>query len=265
VTVAVEERNHALLGWYDRNRRDLPWRSTSDPYPILVSEVMSQQTQMSRVVPRFERFMERWPTVEDLARAQNDEVLEEWSGLGYNSRALRLRDAAIAIAADGWPSDPLGLRSLPGIGPYTANAIASMAFGHKVAAVDTNLRRVISRWIGTPLDDRDLLDAAAGLVDEDAGSWNQAVMDLGAELCRPVNPDCGRCPVSACCEDPTIYEAPPKQAPFEGSNRQLRGALVLAHLQDGDLHETGEALGRTPEDIKATIAELEAEGLLTPK
>ncbi len=117
-------RNSSLLSWYATNKRDLPWRRTTDPYPVLVSEVMLQQTQVARAIPRFEAFVDRWPTVDDLATATNEQVLAEWSGLGYNSRALRLRDAAIYVSDQGWPTEPAALTALPGIGPYTANAIA---------------------------------------------------------------------------------------------------------------------------------------------
>ena len=131
-----------MLAWYDAGGRDLPWRRTRDPYAILVSEVMAQQTQVARVLERYERWLERWPTAAALAAASPAEVLTEWVGLGYNQRALRLRAACAIVARDGWPRDSAGLRALPGVGPYTAAAVASFAFGERVAAVDTNVRRV---------------------------------------------------------------------------------------------------------------------------
>ena len=132
----------AVLEWYRADRRDLPWRLTRDPYAILVSEVMLQQTQVARVVPRYEAWLERWPDAASLAAASPAEVLTEWVGLGYNRRALRLREACVVVARDGWPRDAAGLRALPGIGPYTAAAVASFAFDEQVAAVDTNVSRV---------------------------------------------------------------------------------------------------------------------------
>ena len=141
---------HAVLAWYDAHGRDLPWRRTRDPYAILVSEVMAQQTQVGRVVEYYERWLARWPTAAALAAASPADVLTAWVGLGYNRRALRLREAAAIVARDGWPRDAAGLRALPGVGPYTAAAVASFAFGERVAAVDTNVRRVAARLGADP-------------------------------------------------------------------------------------------------------------------
>lgn len=224
---------------------------------------MLQQTQVDRAIDRFEQFIARWPTVNDLAEATNDEVLTEWSGLGYNSRALRLRDAARTVVADGWPDTIAGLTELPGVGPYTAAALASIAFGSPAAAVDTNLKRVISRWRGKPLNGSALQSAADDELGEPAGDWNQALMDLGSSFCITRNPLCGECPVSTWCADPSIYEPPPRQATFTGSNRQLRGALVKAYLNGDDLHSKGLELGRTKEEIASTIQALSTEGLIS--
>ena len=258
----VADRNRALLEWYDTNQRDLPWRRSADPYLVLVSEAMLQQTQVTRVIPAFEAFIGRWPSIDDLARASTADVLAAWSGLGYNSRALRLQDAAKRIAADGWPTTISGLRTLPGVGPYTAHAIASMAFGETVAAVDTNLRRVISRWVGEPLEGSTLDAVAAEVVTEPGGKWNQAMMDLGAAVCRPRSPRCPECPVRTWCADPGAYTPPPRQSTFEGSTRQLRGALVRAHVNGEDLSAAGRELGRSDGEIADVIESLQDEGLL---
>ncbi len=163
----------AVLAWYVDVARDLPWRRTDDPYAILVSEVMLQQTQVARVVPRFEAWIDRWPTPEALAASDRRDVLAAWVGLGYNSRAVRLQDACAVVARDGWPADARGLRALPGIGPYTAAAVASFAFGERIAAVDTNVVRISERLgLGDP--DELLPD------DDRAPTWNQAAMELGA-------------------------------------------------------------------------------------
>ncbi len=221
-----QERNASLLAWYAASGRTLPWRSTTDPYPILVSEVMAQQTQVGRVADRFDDFMARFPTIEALAAAPLKDVIGAWSGLGYNTRAERLHRAAQRIADSGWPTDVPGLEELPGIGPYTARAVAALSFGTRVAAVDTNLRRVLSRWHGEPLDGPALDHAAATDIAEDAAAWNQAMMDLGALVCRPRRPLCDECPVEAWCAGPDVYQSPRPQSRFEGSRRQVRGEIV---------------------------------------
>ena len=259
----TSERNAALLSWYGLNVRDLPWRRTTDPYLILVSEVMLQQTRVSRVVPKYEHFIRIWPTVGELAGAPTEDLLRAWSGLGYNSRALRLQQAAAIVAADGWPNSISGLQQLPGVGPYTAAAVGSIALGLDAPAVDTNLRRVLSRWAGEPLAGRPLTEYAFDVLGHPAGDWNQALMDLGSSVCRTTDPACSECPVSEWCLDPAVYEAPPRQASFNGSNRQLRGALVRAHLAGDNLKDVGESLDRSDEDTRSAIETLRAEGLIS--
>ncbi|MCL1598208.1 MAG: A/G-specific adenine glycosylase [Actinomycetia bacterium] len=223
---------------------------------------MLQQTQVDRVIPKFEHFIDRWPTIEHLAQADTTEILEAWSGLGYNTRAIRLVAAAQIIAASGWPTTATDLQQLPGIGPYTSAAIASIAFGCNTPAIDTNIRRVLSRWTGVVLEGSALSEVASSLVGQPAGDWNQAIMDLGATICRPRNPACDDCPVEDWCTDPTIYLAPPRQGTFKGSNRELRGALVRAHIRGDDLWTTGRSLGRSDEEIAAALEMLTEEGLI---
>ena len=259
-----EARNRALLDWYQVSRRPLPWRTTVDPWPILVSEVMAQQTQVSRVAPRFEAFVEQYPTPGAFARASDLDSLAMWAGLGYNSRALRLRDAARVITADGWPDTPEGLAQLPGVGPYTAAAVACFAFGHQVPAVDTNLRRVLSRWTGTHLTGVHLQAfAQESMASGDAADWNQAVMDLGALLCKPKQPDCQQCPVAEWCADPGVYEPAPTQGVWVGSNRQARGAIVRALLRRP--HTSDELVDSTELDqarCELALASLVADGVV---
>jgi A/G-specific adenine glycosylase len=261
-TLDTSDRNDALLGWYTTEARELPWRVFGDPYLTLVSEVMLQQTQVERVIPKFTAFVDTWATVGELAGASSNDLLSVWSGLGYNSRAFRLRESARIVADRGWPTSVAGLEELPGIGPYTAAAIASIAFGVDVPAIDTNLKRVLSRWHGEPLSGTLLDEFAVGSLAPPAGLWNQAVMDLGATMCRPTSPACGDCPVSRWCADPTVYEPPVKQSRFKGSRRELRGALVRASLSNGDLYATGEALGCSDTEISETITVLRTEGLV---
>lgn len=258
----IEARRGALLAWYDRHRRSLPWRDAADPYTVLVSEIMAQQTQISRVVPHFERFVEQFPTVEALAAASLRSVLAAWSGLGYNRRARYLQEAARHIVEHGWP-DPGALQTLPGVGPYTAAAVASIAFDEPVAAVDTNARRVLSRWAGEELDGPALQDVAASeLPPSRAADWNQAIMDLGASLCRP-RPECGRCPVEPWCSDPSVYSPPGSQSAFDGSIRQARGAVLRTLLDSGSAPVSGlSGLGIEPARLQTALESLHADGLI---
>jgi len=252
-------RTTALLDWYGRNRRDLPWRHTTDPWWILVSEVMLQQTQASRVVEPYRRFIARFPDPSSLAVAPTADVLAFWMGLGYNTRALRLKEAARMISDSGWPTTTAGLQSLPGVGPYTAAAVACFAFGEQAAAIDTNLRRVLSRWVGRPLEGSDLISTARELVADGAAiDWNQAVMDLGATICRP-SPDCGTCPVSAWCQDPGVYEPARPQSRFEGSVRQTRGAILRRLLASDSI--TIDDLRELSPLVDEAVAGLVDEGL----
>jgi A/G-specific adenine glycosylase len=186
--------------WYDRNQRDLPWRRSSDPYAIWISEIMLQQTRVVAVIPYYERFLTRFPRVEDLAAASETEVLAMWSGLGYYSRARNLQKAARQIvAAGGFPRDYESIRALAGVGDYTAAAVGSIAFGLPHAAIDGNVRRVVMRLTGNA---RVEIGAVADeLLDVNRpGRWNQAVMELGATVCLPREPLCSACPLAAECE-----------------------------------------------------------------
>jgi len=222
----MEPLQTALLDWYAAERRDLPWRRTSDPYAILVSEVMLQQTQVARVVPRFAAWLERWPTAAALAAAERAEVLGAWVGLGYNTRALRLHAACSLVTRDGWPTTAAGLRALPGVGPYTAAAVACFAFGESVAAVDVNAARVAARLgSGTP---QELLPAGA------AADFNQAMMELGATTCRARSAACPECPLAPWCASAGRVEVARRlhggsgKPRFEETNRWVRGRVVAA-------------------------------------
>jgi len=197
----------ALLAWYAEKARDLPWRRTRDPYAILVSEVMLQQTQVERVIPRYLAWLERWPTARALAEASAADAIRAWQGLGYNRRALNLHRAARRIAASGWPAD---LTDLPGVGRYTADAVSCFAFGEPVLPVDTNVRRVQER---------------AGKVF--AATCAQALMDLGATVCLARIPRCDICPLATRCPSRgRRYEPLRKQSRFEGSFRQRRARAL---------------------------------------
>ena len=256
-------RREALLDWYDRTRRPLPWRRTRDPYAVLVSEVMAQQTQISRVVPYYERFIAEFPTPEALAEAPLAEVLAAWAGLGYYRRARFLQAAAAHVVEHGWPTTSTELQALPGVGPYTAAAVASIAFEEPVPAVDTNAKRVLSRWAGTALVGAALTEAATTALDKARPSdWNQAMMDLGARVCTP-RPACSECPVAAWCTDASIYEPPVPQAPFAGSGREARGLIVRA-LVDGTATTTrlARTTGLTTARLTKALAGLESDRLI---
>lgn len=197
----------ALLNWYRRERRDLPWRDTHDPYRIWVSEIMLQQTRVAAVVEYYQRFLARFPDVHALAKARESDVLAAWSGLGYYRRARAMRAAAQKIVGElggEFPRTAAGLSELPGIGRYTASAIASIAFGEPVAVVDGNVERVLSRFLGRDLRDRKEAwqHAESFLPKEHPGDWNQAMMELGATVCLPSDPKCLLCPIRKWCADP---------------------------------------------------------------
>lgn len=240
----VAAARDALRRWYRPRRHAYAWRRSHDPYAILVSEVMLQQTQAARVEPIFEAFLARFPTVRALAEAPRADVVRAWEGLGYHRRAVALHEAArrIVVEHDGEvPSDPTALRALPGIGPYTASAVASIAFGAHVAAIDTNVRRIVARSrFGSEPDEVlpvDLAAEAQAACDPtDAGGWNQALMDLGREICR-TTPRCDTCPLEGTCAFRAAGRVGRssfrRRSVFEGSLRQVRGA-VLAVLRRKD-------------------------------
>jgi A/G-specific adenine glycosylase len=276
----------ALLAWFDEHARDLPWRRTRDPYCILVSEIMLQQTQVERVMPKYRAFLDAFPTLEALAAAPTSEVIRLWAGLGYNRRAVNLQRAARAVLEQHggrFPREVEALRQLPGIGPYTAGAVACFAFEQDVAFMDTNIRRVLRRALVGPEGtnpeptERELLALGASLVPPGRGwSWNQAIMELGALICTAAAPACRRCPLRPECKAYAAWAAADEAAllamgegagkrgsetrrvkiaerrasykpdgPFVGSNRWYRGRVV-------------EALRGLPHGASMSLAELGA-------
>src|SRR5690348_15098757 len=202
-SVARLRFRRALLRWFDRHKRDLPWRKTRDPYRVWLSEIMLQQTRVAAVVDHYQRFLRRFPTVEKLAAARESSVLAAWSGLGYYRRARMLHAAAKEVVNDRggeFPKSAEDLRLLPGIGRYTAAAVASIAFDEPVAVVDGNVERVLRRMTGTHLAGEDLWRAAGELLHRQRpGDFNQAMMELGATVCLPREPRCLLCPISDLC------------------------------------------------------------------
>ncbi len=237
----------ALLDWADDALREMPWRSTRDPWWILVSETMLQQTQVSRVGPRFEAFVTAWPTPGACAAAPRSAIIEAWQGLGYNRRAVNLHEAAIALDRDHdgvVPDDLAALLALPGVGPYTARAVRAFAFEHDDGVVDVNAARVLARAVaGSSMTQREVQGLADAQVPPGRGwTWNQAVLELGATTCRKRRAACEVCPVREHCAwrgvgpDPAegSFGTGSTQSRFEGSDRQGRGR-VLEALRAGDL------------------------------
>jgi A/G-specific adenine glycosylase len=250
-----QELQRDLLAWFAGGAaRDLPWRRTRDPYAILVSEVMLQQTQVARVRERYEAWLERWPTPDTLAAAPAADVLRAWSGLGYNRRALNLQRAAREVVErGGFPREIAELERLPGIGPYTARAIACFAFDAQVTAFDTNVRRVLERTLATT----DVPPPAGR-----AWDWNQALFDLGAQICLARVPRCQRCPLAERCPSRGLVFAPlRRQSRFEGSRRQRRAALVR-DLASGTRRDEGYDRDVVDSLLADGLAVRRADGLL---
>ncbi|TRW18133.1 A/G-specific adenine glycosylase [Glacieibacterium frigidum] len=234
-----------LLDWYDAYARTLPWRGPPgtpppDPYRVWLSEVMLQQTTVAAVAPHFERFVTRWPTVADLAAAPDADVMQAWAGLGYYARARNLLACARVVAASGWPRDEAGLRELPGVGAYTAAAIASIAFGQVAVVVDGNVERVMARLfaVETPIPAaRPLLRAHAATLApaHRPGDYAQALMDLGATVCTPRNPRCDACPVSLWCAARTTGD--PARYPIRAAKipRPIRHGTAFRLEVDGHI------------------------------
>ena len=249
----------AILDWYADSGRDLAFRGTTDAYAILVSEAMAQQTQAARAAEFWTRFLIEFPTVEALAQATPAAVLRAWRGLGYNRRAIALRQAAIAIVRDHGghvPDDIEALERLPGVGPYTARAVAALAFGRPVGAIDVNVRRVLNRILGGSSDafsPAELQMIADASVPPDApGVWTHALMDIGATLCKPGVPRCESCPARLACRyaaardrrEPPAHSTRERPAAFETTSRWLRGR-ILDLLRDAD----GDAWSQIPGSI----------------
>lgn len=271
-----------LLDWYDREGRELPFRATNDPWAVLVAESMAQQTQAARAAEAWRVFMQRFPTPAALAEATPADVLRAWRGLGYNRRAIDLQRAARTIVDvhDGHvPADLSALEALPGVGPYTARAVAAFAFGRRVGPVDTNVRRVLGRVVladGQAVPPRRMQALADELVDLiRPGDWTHALMDIGATFCRPVDPACPVCPLRPRCRQAAMPAGPqrrrrPKAAreaaiPFERTNRWLRGRIV-ERLRDADgddwLAVEAPIGSHDAQAVAAAMEALEREGIL---
>jgi A/G-specific adenine glycosylase len=262
-----------VLAWGLPRLRDLPWRHTRDPWAVLVSEVMLQQTQVARVIPKWHAFLDEFPTTGACAAAPLGDVLRHWQGLGYPRRARNLHGAAATVEQLGeFPSTLDGLLALPGVGAYTSRAVLAFAFESDAAVVDTNIARVYARVMGRRLTPREVQAVADdALPSGSAWEFNQCIMDLGAVLCRPSSPACGECPLRGSCawrghgDDPAVGSAGVSrtQARFEGSDRQARGRLMKA-LSGASVAVTDAPAVMRCADERANrlVANLVAEGLV---
>jgi A/G-specific adenine glycosylase len=267
----------ALLAWFDATGRTLPFRASRDPYTILISEVMAQQTQIGRVAEKWAGFMASFPTVHALAAASAADVLRAWRGLGYNTRALNLQRAARRIVADHGgrvPSDLADLERLPGVGRYTARAVAALAYGQAVGPVDTNVRRVLQRVLAAdqPMPGARLQAVAdAAVPPERPADWTAAVMDLGATICRPAAPRCADCPLRTWCRYAAAAMSSPARrrpsngTPFESTTRWVRGRII-DQLRDAPAGQWtavhGPLGGHDPAAVQGAIGNLAREGLI---
>ena len=266
---APADLHFPLIEWFARHGRELPWRAPSTgPWAILVCEVMSQQTPVARVAPAWTAWMERWPTPTDLASASPAEVIVAWDRLGYPRRALRLQECARAIAENHGgevPSDRAALLALPGVGPYTADAVLAFAFGKRSVVLDTNIRRVLARWHGSalpaPSQTRAEEARADSFVPDDdalAASWNAAIMEFGALICTARSPKCEDCPMQHACErfqggrPEDEHAATRRTQPWHGTHRQARG-LVMGRLRKGPT--TGAQLASSTSLTEARLTE----------
>lgn len=276
---SISNCHRAILQWYRHHGRKLPWRRTKDPFRILVSEVMLQQTQVSRVLQKYPPFLRRFPTLSRLARASQADVLRAWQGMGYNNRAVRLHRLAKKVKKEfngSLPGAINDLQSLPGVGRYTAHAVACFAFHQHVPVVDTNIARVLSRLL--PRQRADLWSLAERLLpNRKAYDWNQALMDLGATVCTASNPRCGQCPLSRSC--PSSFRVKPiggvaRREPGRDGvpNRIYRGRVIeLLRNLNGTRFISANAVGKiikssyTPKDriwLSRLLGSLEEDGLV---
>ena len=275
----LEDMQSAVLGWYATNARDLAFRASTDPWSVLVSEVIAQQTQAARAAAAWTRFIADFPTPAALAAVSPARAIRAWRGLGYNRRAIALRAAALAIVAEHGgrvPASYEALVRLPGVGPYTARAVLAIAFDRRVAALDTNIRRVVSRaFVGDDLAIREgeLQTLADGFVPPGrAAAWTHALMDVGAAFCRKNNPRCAACPLAASCRYRAAGHRPPAEltratAPkrFPATSRWLRGRILdrLRDAPEAAWVELSEPIGEHDADrVSTQLRNLEREGFV---
>ena len=267
--------DRVILTWFSEHKRDLPWRK-STPWGVLVSEIMLQQTPVVRVLPIWEEWMRRWPTPADLASAQKSEVITRWGRLGYPRRALRLHECAVVITRDFGgtiPDNENQLRSLPGIGEYTAAAVCAFAFGQRSLVLDINIRRLFARHqdgVETPtsaITKRERATRAELIPEKNPHIWAAATMELGAVICTAKNPQCGRCPIAATCRwrslDYPKSDQPKRTQMWHGTDRQCRGVIVQALRENSELTKSKiMQLWDVPSQVEKALLTLLDDGLI---
>ena len=262
--VKTKNFKNVLLHWYKDNKREYSWRNNSDPWSIYLLEVISQQTQLDRADKYFKKFIKEFPTPNDMAAASFKKVLKMWSGLGYNSRAKRMFESSKIIAEKSFDDLYPDFQQLPGVGPYTENAILSFAYSEKVIAEDINVKRVISRYFGMK-DPKKYIDQFSSLLLKNIESrkLNQALMDFGSNICKPRNPLCVDCPLESSCKKYFNLKTKPIEK-FIGSNRELRGKLIKLILKNGELNikTLQQELDTELERLDKIIKNLQKDGLV---
>ena len=273
----IEKIQEAVLCWYEKNGRKLPWRETTDPYKILVSEMMLQQTQVDRVIPKYNAFLEEFPTTQTLATAATADVLRMWSGLGYNRRALYLQKCARAIEAEHkgiFPEKENELQELPGIGPYTRAAVVSFAFNKNIAVIDVNIELLYKRIFYNKAENVQAI-AQTLLPKERSRDWHNALMDIGALFCTAKNPKCNDCPLSKFCASANKKERheatreKKKVVPFKESDRIVRGTVLKLLTKENNQEITKvykqlleQNIKREKEKFEEIVLQLEKDGLV---
>ena len=253
-----------LLTWYANNKRSFSWRKTSDPWKILLIEIISQQTQINRANTYYQKFIKRFPTPESMSESSLKTILKMWSGLGYNNRAKRLYESSKILADQGFEGIYPNFEMLPGVGPYTKNAILSFAYGDNVLAVDTNLQRIIIRYFGID-NTKDYVKEYSNLLLKDINSkdLNQAFMDFGSSICTSSNAKCDICPLEKNCKK-YFLNSKNSNNKFKGSNRELRGKIIKLLLEENEISvkEVEKKIGEDLSKIITAITSLNNDGLL---
>ena len=253
-----------LLNWYKKNKRAFPWRNTTDPWQILLIETLSQQTQLERANKYFDKFLLAFPSPKSMANSSLKIILNMWSGLGYNNRAKRLYEASKIIEKKGFNQIYPNFDDLPGVGPYTKNAILSFAYGEKVLAIDTNIERIIQRYFGLN-DTKDFFKESSKyfLRNVDSRDINQAFMDFGSSICKSSNPTCNNCPIESGCSKYFSTSKKSKEK-FKGSNREVRGKIVKLLINKGNINNQKlfEEIDEDSEKIKKALEGLKKDNLI---